>query len=155
MAAFNLRLNLGDEDPLTAYNFLVFLKGTTLGFSEVSGLVVENGTVTYQHGLSFQEGELIQLYRHDKYIPVTMKKGIVRGATRFYRWFKSMDVRNMDVSLCDEDGIPAVTWHIGKALPIKISAPSLDASKEDEVAIDTFELMAAGISIEHHSILGL
>jgi len=155
MAAFDLRLNLGDEDPLTAYNFLVFLKGTTLGFSEVSGLVVENGTVTYQHGLSFQEGELIQLYRHDKYIPVTMKKGIVRGATRFYRWFKSMDVRNMDVSLCDEDGIPAVTWHIGKALPIKISAPSLDASKEDEVAIDTFELMAAGISIEHHSILGL
>ena len=153
MAAFTFRLS--DEDPLTAYNFLVFLAGTTMGFSEVSGLVVEYGTVTYKHGLSFQEGELIQLYRHDKYIPVTMKKGIVRGATRFYRWFKSMDVRNMDVSLCDEDGIPAVTWHIGKALPIKISAPSLDASKEDEVAIDTFELMAAGISIEHHSILGL
>jgi phage tail-like protein len=152
MAAFTFRLS--DEDPLTAYNFLVFLAGTTMGFCEVSGLVVEYGTVTYKHGLSFQEGELIQLYRHDKYIPVTMKKGIVRGVTGFYRWFRSMDVRNMDISLCDEVGMPAVTWHIGKALPTKISAPTLDASK-GEVAIDTFELMAAGISIEHHSFLGL
>jgi phage tail-like protein len=149
MATFNFRLKLGDEYPLTAYNFRVTLAGTAMGFREVSGLVVEYGTVTYKHGLSFHEGELIQLYRRDKYIPVIMKKGIVRGATGFYNWFKSMDVRNMDVSLCDEDGMPAVTWHIGKALPIKISGPSLAADK-DEVAIDTFELMAAEISIEHH-----
>jgi hypothetical protein len=60
-----------------------------------------------------------------------------------------MDVRNMDVSLCDEFGLPAVIWHIGKALPVKITGPSLAADK-DEVAIDTFELMAAGISIERY-----
>jgi phage tail-like protein len=150
MAAFDPLLNLvGEKHPLTAYNFRATLGITAMGFREVSGLVVEYGTVTYRHGLSFQEGELIQLYRCDKYVPVTMTKGIVRGATGFYSWFKSMDVRNMDVSLVDEDGTPAVTWHIGKALPVKISGPSLGADK-DEVAIDTFELWAAGISIEHH-----
>jgi phage tail-like protein len=135
--------------PLAAYNYRVTIADTAMGFREVSGLVVEYGTVTYRHGLSFHEGELIQPYRLDKYVPVTMTKGIVRGATGFYNWFKSMDVRNMDVSLCDEDGMPAVTWHIGKALPVKITGPSLAADK-NEVAIDTFELMAAGISIEHH-----
>lgn len=150
MAAFNFRLKLGDEKyPLTAYNFRVTLGGTAMGFRDVSGLLVQYGAVTYKHGLSFHEGELIQVYRQDKYVPVTMTKGVVRGATSFYNWFKSMDVRNMDVSLCDEDGMPAVTWHIGKALPVKISAPSLAADK-DEVAIDQFELIASGISIEHH-----
>jgi phage tail-like protein len=135
--------------PLAAYNYRVTIADTAMGFREVSGLVVEYGTVTYRHGLSFHEGALIQPYRLDKYVPVTMTKGIVRGATGFYNWFKSMDVRNMDVSLCDEDGMPAVTWHIGKALPVKITGPSLAADK-NEVAIGTFELMAAGISIEHH-----
>jgi phage tail-like protein len=148
MAAFNLRLKLGD-DPLTAYNFRVTVADTAMGFCEVSGLVVHNETVTYKHGLSFREGELIQVYRYDKYVPVTMTRGVVKGATGLYNWFKAMDVRNMDVSLCDEDGMPAVTWHIGKALPVKLSGPSLGADK-NEVAIDTFELMATGISIEHH-----
>jgi phage tail-like protein len=148
MAALNFRLRL-EKYPLTAYNFRVSVGGTAMGFCEVSGLAVEYGALTYKHGLSFHEGELIQLYRQEKFVAVTMHKGIVRGATGFYDWFKSMDVRNMDVSLCDEDGMPAVTWHIGKALPMKISAPTLNADK-DEVAIDTFELMAAGISIERY-----
>jgi phage tail-like protein len=150
MTPFNLRLKLDDEKyPIPAYNFRVTLASTTMGFCEVSGLALEHKTVTYRHGLSFREGELIQACRYDKYVPVTMTKGVVRGATRLYRWFKSMDARNLDVSLCDPEGMLAITWHIAKALPVKLTGPSLGVEK-DEVAIDSFELMASGISIEHH-----
>ncbi len=150
MAAFNLRLKFDDEKyPLPAYNFRVTLASTTMGFCEVSGLGLEHKTVSYRHGLSFREGELIQAYRYDKYVPVTMTKGVVKGATGLYGWFKAMDARNIDISLCDPEGMLAITWHIAKALPVKLTAPSLSVEK-GEVAIDTLELMASGMSIEHH-----
>ena len=43
--------------PLAAYNYRVTVAGTTMSFSEVSGLAVEYEKVTYRHGLSFREGE--------------------------------------------------------------------------------------------------
>jgi phage tail-like protein len=148
MVPFHLRLKLGDEKyPLTTYNFRVTLADTAMSFAEVSGLAIEHETVTYRHGLSFREGEMIRVFRYDRYVPVTMKKGVVQGATALYAWLETMEVRNLDISLCDRDGMPAVTWHIAKALPVKLSAPTLEAGKH-EVAIDTFELQAAGISLE-------
>jgi len=135
--------------PLTAYNFRVTVAGTAMSFTEVSGLAIEYEKVTYKHGLSFWEGESIKSYRYDKYVPVTLKKGIVKGGKQLYDWIKAMDTRNLDISLCDETGIPVVTWQIGKALPLKLEAPSFQANA-NEVAIETFELMAARISIAHH-----
>jgi phage tail-like protein len=135
--------------PLTAYNFRVTVAETAMSFTEVSGLAIEYEKVTYKHGLSFWEGESIKSYRYDKYVPVTLKKGIVKGGKQLYDWIKAMDTRNLDISLCDETGIPVVTWHIAKALPLKLEAPSFQASA-NEVAIETFELMAARISIAHH-----
>jgi phage tail-like protein len=135
--------------PLTAYNFRVTVAETAMSFTEVSALAIEYEKVTYKHGLSFWEGESIKSYRYDKYVPVTLKKGIVKGGKQLYDWIKAMDTRNLDISLCDETGIPVVTWHIAKALPLKLEAPSFQASA-NEVAIETFELMAARISIAHH-----
>jgi phage tail-like protein len=135
--------------PLTAYNFRVTVAGTAMSFTEVSGLAIEYEKVTYKHGLSFWEGESIKSYRYDKYVPVTLKKGIVKGGKQLYDWIKAMDTRNLDISLCDETGIPVVSWHIAKALPLKLEAPSFQANA-NEVAIETFELMAARISIAHH-----
>jgi len=134
--------------PLTAYNFRVTVAGTAMSFTEVSGLAIEYEKVTYKHGLSFWEGESIKSYRYDKYVPVTLKKGIVKGGKQLYDWIKAMDTRNLDISLCDETGIPVVTWHIGKALPLKLEAPSFQANT-NEVAIETFELVAARISIDY------
>jgi phage tail-like protein len=135
--------------PLTAYNYRVTVAGTAMSFTEVSGLAIEYEKVTYKHGLSFWEGESIKSYRYDKYVPVTLKKGIVKGGKQLYDWIKAMDTRNLDISLCDENGIPVVTWHIGKAVPLKLAAPSFQANS-NEVAIETFELMAARISIAHN-----
>lgn len=135
--------------PLMAYNYRVTVSGATLSFSEVSGLAIEYETVTYQHGLSFLEGEAITKFRYDKYIPVTLKRGVVRGITALRDWLQSTEARSLDISLCDEQGKPVVTWHVGKALAVKLEAPSFNASGND-VAVESLELKAARITLEHH-----
>ena len=147
--------------PLPVYNFRVTLEGIAMSFSEVSGITLEYQTVTYRHGFSAQEGERIEKYYYEKYVPVTLKKGTVHtplkkgGEQRIdsiYKWVKDNSRRPgvMEVSLCDEQGVPVVSWRIGKAVAVKLQAPTFDAGS-NEVAIESLEIMAANISIEHHS----
>lgn len=135
--------------PLPAYNFRVTIDGTPISFSDVSGLNMEYETITYRHGFSYWEGESIDKFYFDKYIPITLKKGIVQGIDFLYQWLKDKEVRNLEVSLCSEQGQPVISWKIAKALPVKLEAPSFNADT-NEVAIESLEVMAAGISIEHH-----
>ena len=120
-----------------------------MSFSEVSGLVREHQTLTYKHGLSYWEGEAITKFRYDKYVQLTLKKGVVAGATQLYEWLDTLDKKTLSVSLCDEKGSAVVTWQIKKALIVKLEAPPLQASG-NEPAIETLTLMASGISVEHH-----
>ena len=135
--------------PLAAYNFRVTVGDSAVSFSEVSGLVREYQTLTYKHGLSFREGESITKFRYDKYVQLTLKKGVVAGATQLYEWLDTVDRKSMSVSLCDEKGDAVVTWRVQKALIVKLEAPAFQAGS-NEVAIETLTLMASGISVEHH-----
>jgi len=56
--------------------------------------------------------------------------------------------RPLAISLCDEAGAPVVVWHIKEAVPVKLGAPSFDAAG-NQVAIESLELLASGISVEH------
>ena len=137
--------------PLPVYNFRVEVDGQAMSFSEVSGLNIEFEKVVYRHGLSFWEGEGIKKYFYDKYVPVTFKKGTIRGTNVLYDWLsrKSSSIKMVVVSLCDENGQPVVSWRIKKAVPTKLTAPTFDASAND-VSVEELEIMAAGISVEHH-----
>ena len=135
--------------PLAAYNFRVTVGDSAMSFTEVSGLVREYQTLTYKHGLGFWEGEAIAKFRYDKYVQITMKKGVVAGATQLYPWLDTVDKKSMSVSLCDEKGNAVVTWQIQKAMIVKLEAPPLQANG-NEAAIETLTLMASGISVEHH-----
>lgn len=135
--------------PLAAYNFRVTVGDAAMSFTEVSGLVREYQTLTYRHGLSFWEGESINRFRYDKYVQVTLKKGVVAGATKTHQWLDSVDQTNLSVSLCDEKGAAVVTWQIKKAVIVKLEASTLQASS-NEAAIETLTLMASGISVEYH-----
>ncbi len=106
-------------------------------------------TLTYKHGLSYWEGESITRFRFDKFEQVTLKKGVIAGATQLYEWLESIDRKHLSVSLCDEQGEAVVSWQIKKAMVVKLEAPSFQASG-NEAAIETLTLMASGISIEHH-----
>jgi phage tail-like protein len=134
--------------PLAAYNFRVTVEGETLRFAKVSGLQREYQTLTYRHGLSFIEGEQIAKYRVDRYSTLTLEQGTVAGSPFLHQWLERSSPAMMEVSLCDAAGVPVIAWRIAKALPVKLSAPAFDA-KTNEVAIDTLEVKAAGISIVH------
>ena len=135
--------------PLAAYNFRVTVGEAVMSFTEVSGLAREYQTLTYKHGLSFWEGESISRFRYDKYVQLTLKKGVIAGLTEIYEWLDSADKLSLSISLCDEKGDAVVTWQIKKALIVKLEAPLLQASG-NEAAIETLTLMASGISVEHH-----
>jgi len=139
--------------PLPAYNFRVRVDGATLSFAQISGINVAYETLSYRHGLSFWEGESITKYALDKYIPITLRRGTVPGIESWYLygWIgEGPDVkRTVEVSLCDEEGEPVVSWRIAKAIAVKLEAPTFDAST-NEVSIETLELMGAGIAVQPH-----
>jgi phage tail-like protein len=137
--------------PLPSYNFRVTIDGAVISCSEVSGLSREYGTVIYRHGLSFLEGEELVRFSPSKFSQITLKKGVVIGTTSLLDWLNApAEPRAMQISLCDAAGVPAVTWHIGKAVPVKLEAPTLSAGS-NEVAIETLAVMASNIRLEHVS----
>lgn len=133
--------------PLVAYNFCVKVDEVSMSFTEVSGISVENESVTYRHGRSFLEGEQIVTFPLDKFHRITCKRGVILGKDPLFlhRWLKSRDLRSMEVSLCDEVGASVLAWKIAFAVPLSIKAPTFSAST-NEAAIDTVELQARGIS---------
>ena len=136
--------------PLVAYNFRVTVADVAMSFTEVGGLAREFETLTYRHGLSFVEGEAITRFRIDKYGPLTLKRGMVKGLVPLQQWLESGESRPISVSLCDEGGLPVITWRIQKAVPTKLEAPALQAAGND-AAIETLTLMVAGITIESNA----
>ena len=136
--------------PLPAYNVRVDVDGATISVSEVEGITVERESVAYRHGLSYWEGESFSTYRNNRFRPITLRKGVVRCMAMLHEWLNEgiHAARPMDVHLCDAEGAPAVTWRIAKAIPVKIEAPAFNQA-DNEVAVETLEIMASGISVEH------
>ena len=135
--------------PAPAYNYRVDVDGIAMSFAEVSGITIEYAHVTYRDGFSFLDGETLARARIPKFSAVTMKRGIVPGIADLSDWLAEGDERTVDVSLCDEAGSPVVTWHVRSAIPVKLEAPTFDA-KTNEVSVESLEVMAANVSIEHH-----
>lgn len=134
--------------PLPAYNFRVRIDETVMSFAEVSGIGAEYDKVTYRHGLSFCEGEVITTFYYNSFITVTLKRGVVLGANPlyFYDWLKQGDLRSIVVSLCSETGDPVISWEIAKAVPVKLQAPAFDA-KTNEASIESVELAARSVAL--------
>ena len=134
--------------PLPAYSFRATIGGQSAGFSEISGLAIERETVTYSHGLSHWEGEKLLTYSSGKHRQISLKHGVVAGDGSFFEWLVGSDAeaRPMDVSLIDATGAPQVTWRIKEAIPIRMTGPTFSASS-NEVAIDTLDVMVAGVSV--------
>lgn len=135
--------------PLPAYSFRATVGGQSAGFSEVSGLAIERDQVTYSHGLSHWEGESLITYASKKHRQISLKRGVVAGDGSFFEWLVGADAeaRPMELSLVDADGAPQVTWRIKAAIPIRMTGPTMSASS-NEVAIDSLDVMVAGVSVE-------
>lgn len=138
--------------PLPVFHFQVEWGGTNLGFSEVSGLTIENQAIEYRDGLS-PEYSVVKMPGMPKYSNITLKRGIVPADNEFYAWLNSaalnkVERRDLVISLLNEEHSPVMTWKVKNAFPVKVEGPGLKATG-NEVAIETIELAHEGLTIEN------
>lgn len=139
--------------PLPAYNFRVRVGTETVRFSQVSGLALQYDTAKYRHGLSWWEGEEDILGLRQE-VTFSLQRGIVPRDSRLLEWIYQLPEwgvlhEDIIIDLCDEEGVPVVSWTAVNAYPTKLQAPAFDANSND-VAIETLEMKAHNLRIEFH-----
>jgi phage tail-like protein len=137
--------------PLSNFHFQVDWGGTRIGFTEVSGLNIENDVIDYREGSS-PEYSSTKMPGQQKYSNIVLKRGIHKGDNEFFDWMKTIKMnkverRDITISLLDEEHAPAIIWKVKNAWPVKYAGPVLKADG-NEVAIETLELAHEGITVE-------
>jgi len=138
--------------PLSKFHFQVNWGGTQIGFSEVSGLDIENEIIEYRQGAS-PDFSKIKMPGMMKYPNITMKRGMFKGDNEYYEWLQTIQLntverRDVTISLLNEDHEPVVVWKVRQAWAAKISGTDLKADG-NEVAIETLEIAHEGVSIDN------
>lgn len=135
--------------PLPVYNYLVTVENIqVMSFSEISGLTLDYEHILYRDGSSFFMGDkLIRAQRQP--INITLRRGVAKQRVYLYDWLKKGDKRDVRIALCDEQGLPIVSWQVMRALPIKLDAPAFNAGTND-AAIESLDLIAHDLTITHH-----
>ena len=137
--------------PLPKFHYQVQWGGSRLGFTEVTGLTVENELIEYREGNS-PEYSKIKMPGMRKYGNITLKRGSFKGDNEFYNWLNTTTLskiqrRDLTVSLLNENHEPVIVWKIKNAWPVKLQSADLK-SDANEVAIETLELAHEGLTIE-------
>src|SRR5690242_7747762 len=95
--------------PLPTFHFrVVWAPGTNMGFSEVTGLNIENQVIEYRDGASF-EFSMRKFAGLRKNGNITMKRGIMKADNQYYEWLDSIKInttegrRDIMISLLDEE----------------------------------------------------
>ncbi len=139
-----------DHYPLPVYNYKVTIDGVAEGmsFSEVSGLEIEHEYVHYKHGFSWVMGDYL-VRGQRKPINVSLKRGIIQHRSFLHDWLRSEEKKDIRIDLCNENGVPIVSWEVFRALPFKLNAPSFSVNSND-VAIENLDLIAHDLKLIHH-----
>lgn len=137
--------------PLTTNHFIVEWGGTRMGFSEVSGIVIEHSAIEHREGSSPDDSPVI-MPGHEKYNYLTLKRGIIQGDNEFYQWintvkFNKAERRDMTITLLNESHEPVLRWKVRNAWPFKLIGPVLNANAS-EVAVETLQIAHEGISVD-------
>ena len=147
--------------PFPAYSYIVEFGPDTVAFSEVSGLTMSYETTVYKESptVSGKPGPVkMVMPAQSAEVKVTLKKGVVIGSsfTYLYKWISQIkgnqvEKKEVTVRLCDEYGIPVLSWVVRGAFPISLDGPIVNASSKDP-AIQILQLI--GDSLEMYTRLG-
>lgn len=140
------------EYPITKFHFMVEWGGKNIGFTEVSGLAVEQEMIEYRHGAS-AEYTKVKMPGMKKYSNITLKRGTFKDDNEFFEWWNAAELndierRDITISLLNGKHQAMVTWSVKNAWPLKVDPGDLKADG-NEVAIETIELAHEGITIQH------
>ncbi len=141
------------DTPYGAYNFVVELNDGSPsdraigGFSDVSGIGTELTLMEYRQG-NDKENRVRKIPGLHKASDVTLKRGIM-GAVNFRDWINVTRrdptvVRNVSITLNDEQGNPVVRWNLINARPMKWTGPTLAGKGGSDVAMEELVIAAEG-----------
>ncbi|MGY3051895.1 phage tail-like protein [Pedobacter sp. UYEF25] len=138
--------------PLPKFHFQVDWGGTKIGFTEVSGLNIENKLIEYRDGAS-PEYSKIKMPGMREFSNITLKRGVFADDNEFYQWLNTISLntverRDVVIKLLNEEHTPVVTWKIKNAFPLKIQSTDLKADGS-EVAIEQIDLAHEGLTIQN------
>ena len=138
--------------PIPKFHFRVEWGGVRIGFTEVTGLTIENEVIEYREGNS-PEYNKIKMPGLHKYGNITLKRGIFASDNDYFTWLNSVKLntierRDLLISLLNENHEPVVSYKVKQAWPVKIQAPDLK-SDANEVAIESIELAHEGLMIQN------
>ncbi len=136
-------------DPYLNFNFLVEIEGLIVGgFTDVAGLQAEIETHDYREGgLNDYVHRLAGPVRYPSNL--VLKHGLTDSAV-LWEWHRDVrrgivERRNVTIILCDSSGLPAASWTLEKAYPVKWSGPDLKADS-NTVAVESVELVHCGFA---------
>jgi len=126
--------------PLPKFHFRVEWGGSSVGFSEVTGLEIKNKAIPYRDGSS-PIYSTQQMPGMMEWGPLTLKRGTMAADSEFYAWINTINLnqverRDITVSLLNENHEPVFAWKVLNAFPTKVQASDLKADG-NEVAIET------------------
>ena len=138
--------------PLPNFHFQVEWGGTRIGFTEVSGLSIENEVIEYREGNS-PEYSKIKMPGMQKFGNITLRRGTFRSDNEFYQWFNTISLntverRDIIINLLNEEHEPVISWKVKNAWPVKVQSTDLK-SDAGEAAIETLELAHEGLVIQN------
>src|SRR5687767_10554300 len=128
--------------PLPVFHFQVEWGGSRIGFTEVSGLSVENQPIEYREGNS-PEYHKIKMPGMQQFSNISLKRGITKGDNELFLWLNTVSLNNIErrdltISLLNESHEPVVVWKVKNAWPTKVEGPTLN-STGNEVAVESAE----------------
>jgi phage tail-like protein len=137
--------------PLPKFHFRVEWGGSKIGFTEVTGLNIENEMIEYRDGSS-PEYHKLKMPGLQKYGNITLKRGMFNGDNEFFQWLNTVSLskierRDVSIALLNENHEPVYIWRVKNAFPVKVVAPDLK-SDANEVAVETIEIAHEGLMIE-------
>jgi phage tail-like protein len=138
--------------PLPKFHFQVEWGGTRIGFTEVTGLTIENEVIEYREGSS-PEYNKVKMPGLHKFGNITLKRGTFTNDNEFFNWLNTVKLntierRDLTISLLNENHEPVVVYKVKQAWPVKIQAPDLK-SDANEAAIESIELAHEGLVIQN------
>ena len=103
--------------PLTGFHFTVSWGGDNIGFSEVSGLSVENQPIEYRDGLMSAKTLPLKRPGLRKAGNISLKRGLVSANNDLYTWFNNFGEPNVTrrtlvFTLLNYEGNPVFVWTI-------------------------------------------
>ncbi|MFZ4700391.1 MAG: phage tail protein [Candidatus Methylumidiphilus sp.] len=149
--------------PLPSYQYQVGIKlngtPTTMSFATVTGLTIRYNYTVYKESMGDNDKKVRSLAmpaQMDKSNPIVFSRGIINSGTAddllyLYAWiananYKTIDKREITVNLCNEMGDAVVTWTLRDAFPIRLDAPTFDASSNNP-AIESLQVLVSNIEM--------